>query len=210
MGTRKCLSVPTREQAGTFYVDIELCCGCQLVPAKRLPRYPRCYSVLEGVGVDNSTILLSLPRCPFPECAVRGVCVDDELQELSGGGRCARKQLERCMQVPESTQGSGKSFFPTENCPPLRRNCLPPKRMFPPVAEENVAACRKRKLSVGKKVSNQDAKKTASQKEGCLKSIFFCSERLLPLNSCAWFWRHIVANAVYCRNLSQDSVCNLH
>ena len=136
--------MPTREQAGTFYVDIELCCGCQLVPAKRLPRYPRCYSVLEGVGVDNSTILLSLPRCPFPECAVRGVCVDDELQELSGGGRCARKQLGRCMQVPESIQVSGKSFFPTENCPPLRRNCLPPKRMFPPAAEENVAVCRRR------------------------------------------------------------------
>ena len=119
-------------------------------PAKRLPRYPRCYSVLEGVGVDNSTILLSLPRCPFPECAVRGVCVDDELQELSGGGRCARKQLGRCMQVPESTQGSGKSFFPTENSAPASRNpTAAPRnvsqhRPIPPVAEENVAVCRRR------------------------------------------------------------------
>ena len=34
--------------------------------------------------------------------------------------------------------------------------------------------------------------------------------RLLPLNSCAWFWRHIVANAVNSLNLCQDSVCDLH
>ena len=194
-------------------------------PAKRLPRYPRCYSVLKGVGVDNSTILLSLPRCPFPECAVRGVCVDNELQELSGGGKVCQKTAWKVYAGARKYPGKWQKLLPDrkqrpsiaesdcrpQKCLPApshpacrRRECcrLPPKRMLLPAAEENVAACRKRKLSVGKKVSNQDAKKTASQKEGCLKSIFFCCERLLPLNSCAWFWRHIVANAVYCRNLS--------
>ena len=171
-------------------------------PAKRLPRYPRCYSVLEGVGVDNSTILLSLPRCPFPECAVRGVCVDNELQELSGGGKVCQKTAWKVYAGARKYPGKWQKLLPDRKLSPAAQKL--------PAAEENVAACRKRKLSVGKKVSNQDAKKTASQKEGCLKSIFFCCERLLPLNSCAWFWRHIVAYAVYCRNLGQDSVCDLH
>ena len=34
--------------------------------------------------------------------------------------------------------------------------------------------------------------------------------RLLPLDCCAWFWRHIVADAVHGWNLCKDSVCNLH
>ena len=153
--------MPTREQAGTFYVDIELCCGCQLVPAKRLPRYPRCYSVLEGVGVDNSTILLSLPRCPFPECAVRGVCVDDELQELSGGGKVCQKTAWKVYAGARKYPGKWQKLLPdrklspaAQKLPAAEKNvsaccrreccCLPPKRMFPPAAEENVAVCRRR------------------------------------------------------------------
>ena len=150
---------------------------------------------------------------------MRGVCVDNELQELSGGGKVCQKTAWKVYAGARKYPGKWQKLLPDRKLSPAaqklpaaeenvsacrRRECcrLLPKRMLLPAAEKNVAACRKRKFSVGKKVSNQDAKKTASQKEGCLKSIFFCCERLLPLNSCAWFWRHIVANAVYCRNLS--------
>ena len=130
-------------------------------PAKRLPRYPRCYSVLEGVGVDNSTILLSLPRCPFPECAVRGVCVDNELQELSGGGKVCQKIAWKVYAGARKYPGKWQKLLPDRKLSPAaqklpaaeenvaaccRRECflLLQKRMFPPVAEENVAACRRK------------------------------------------------------------------
>ena len=147
----------------------------------------------------------------MPENSLKGVCrcqkVPREVAKASSRQKtvprcaetaCRRKECFRLLPKRMLLPAAEKNVSACR-----RRECcrLPPKRMLLPVAEENVAACRKRKLSVGKKVSNQDAKKTASQKEGCLKSIC-CCERLLPLNSCAWFWRHIVANAVYCRNLS--------
>ena len=34
--------------------------------------------------------------------------------------------------------------------------------------------------------------------------------RLLPLNCCVWFWRHVVAYTVDCRYLCEDSVSDLH
>ena len=177
--------------------------------------------------MDNSTILLSLPRCPFPECAVRGVCVDDELQELSGGGKVCQKTAWKVYAGARKYPGKWQKLLPDRKLSPAaqklpaaeenvaaccRRECcrLPPKRMFPPAAEEIATACRRKENSLSGRKSVIRAQKTASQKEGCLKSIFFCCERLLPLNSCAWFWRHIVAYAVYCRNLGQNSVCDLH
>ena len=160
--------------------------------------------------MDNSTILLSLPRCPFPECAVRGVCVDDELQELSGGGKVCQKTAWKVYAGARKYPGKWQKLLPDRKLSPAAQKL--------PVAEENVAVCRRRECCCllqkrmllpaakenslsGRKSVIRTQKKTASQKEGCLKSIFFCCERLLPLNSCAWFWRHIVAYAVYCRNL---------
>ena len=168
--------------------------------------------------MDNSTILLSLPRCPFPECVVRGVCVDNELQELSGGGKVCQKKAWKVYASARKYPWKWQKLLPDrklslvaqklpvaeENVAACRRKeccCLPPKRVLPPAAKENSLS--------GRKSVIRTQKKTASQKEGCLKSIC-CSERLLPLNCCAWFWRHIVAYAVYCRNLCQDSVCDLH
>ena len=45
----------------------------------------------------------------------------------------------------------------------------------------------------------------------CSRSFgYLLGGRLLPLNCCVWFWRHVVAYAVDCRYLCEDSVSDLH
>ena len=101
--------------------------------------------------MDNSTILLSLPRCPFPECAVRGVCVDDELQELSGGGKVCQKTVWKVYAGAREYPGKWQKLLPDRKLSPAAQKL--------PAAEEIATACCRRKLSVGKKISNQDEKK---------------------------------------------------
>ena len=98
---------------------------------------------------------------------MRGVCVDDELQELSGGGKVCQKTAWKVYAGARKYPGKWQKLLPDrkqrpsiaesdcrpQKClpapshPACRRReccCLPPKRMFPPVAEENVAVCRRR------------------------------------------------------------------
>ena len=114
--------------------------------------------------MDNSTILLSLPRCPFPECAVRGVCVDNELQELSGGGKVCQKTAWKVYAGARKYPGKWQKLLPDRKLSPAaqklpaaeenvaaccRRECcrLLPKRMLLPAAEENVAAAAEKNVA---------------------------------------------------------------
>ena len=97
--------------------------------------------------------------------------------------------------VPESTQGSGKQP-------------LPDRKQCPSIAE---ADCRRgNATALPEEMPPPAAKKKRGPAAGWTSVIICCSERLLPLNGCAWFWRHVVADAVYGWNLCKDSVCNLH
>ncbi len=54
-----------------------------------------------------------------------------------------------------------------------------------------------------------EGKKKGSIRRGVLPYVGE-GRRLLPLDCCAWFWRHIVADAVHGWNLCKDSVCDFH